>query len=102
NEKLASQLHDFSNLRYQNNITPTDLDGLIDFQNKAFVFIEDKFGTTEMPFGQKLALERLADCVEVSGKLSLIIVCRHDYDKDTIDLASCIVTKIYFKRKWNN
>jgi len=31
----ARQIRDFSNLRY-GNITPTDIDGLIEYQNKCF------------------------------------------------------------------
>ena len=54
----ARQLIDFSGLRY-NKITPTDIDGFIEYHDEAIVFMEFKYGNAELPYGQKLALERL-------------------------------------------
>lgn len=45
------QVNDFSVLRY-GRITPTDIDGFLDFGGRAFVFIELKHGDVPaMPLG---------------------------------------------------
>ena len=41
NRRRALQIRDFTGLRW-GNITPTDIDALIDFGDKVFVFIEVK------------------------------------------------------------
>ena len=38
----AKQLNDFNGLQY-GNITPTDIDGVIDYKDRAMVFLEIKF-----------------------------------------------------------
>jgi len=96
----AIQVRDFSGLRYRN-ITPTDIDALIDFANKAFIFIEVKHGEIRLPFGQRLALERLVDNLEKAGKLSFALIASHNTDKD-IDFAKCIVKECRYKRRWTN
>lgn len=95
----AKQLRDFSGLRY-GNITPTDIDGLIEYKDKAYIIMEAKFGDTVLPKGQELALERLCDDLQKT-KATLLIVARHDQnvEKD-IDFANCIVEKYRFKKEW--
>lgn len=52
------QLLRFDDFRY-GNITPTDIDAVIDYKNYVWVFFEAKLKDKDVPFGQKLALERL-------------------------------------------
>lgn len=95
----AKQLHDFRGLRF-GNITPTDIDGLIEYQNKAHIFIESKVSGVELPHGQKLALERLCDDLQ-RVKPTLIIVCEHDNPPEMdIDVASTRVAMIRYKGAW--
>lgn len=98
NRQFANQVKDFSGLRY-GSITPTDIDGAIDFGNRVFVFIELKYGAGNIPCGQKLALERIADDLDCYGKPTIAIVARHDSDAD-IDVANCPVEQIRFRGKW--
>lgn len=58
-------------------ITPTDLDGLIDFGNRAFVLLE--FKTREAPFldGQRKALMRCVDAL-AQWRRAILIMVRHD------------------------
>ena len=95
------QIIDFSGLRY-GNITPTDCDGIIEYRDQAWVFIEIKYRDTEFPVGQKLMHERLANGLEKAGKKTLIILAEHYVDdpKQTINAAECIVRQIYFKGEW--
>ena len=94
----ASILCDFTGLKY-GKITPTDLDGFVDFGNKIFVLIECKGGKARMPYGQRLALERLIDNSKVK---SLLIVAKwKKLSKGFIDVANCEVTQIRFEEKWH-
>jgi len=101
NRERARQLIDFSGLRYDN-ITPTDSDAIIDWHNKAWVITEWKYLEAELPFGQRLAFERLTDDLERSGKPTLFMIAAHDvYDCDKdVDSANTPVREYRFKGKW--
>jgi len=102
NREYANQVKDYSGLRY-GNITPTDLDGMIDFQNLAFVFIELKFANAELPYGQRLALERLTDDIESTGKAAITIVAEHNTSRDKdIDVAHCKVVEARIQGEWKS
>ena len=96
NKAQALQVNDFSSLRFKN-ITPTDIDGLIDFQNKKFVLIEIKYKDALLPFGQKLALERLCDN---SKKDTILMVGSHTSETGDIDVGGCILREYRYKRAW--
>ena len=97
----AKQLIDYSGMLFDRGITPTDIDGFIEFNDEISVFLEFKFGETEMPFGQRLALERLVDdCSE--KKEAMLLVATHDTDpEDQIQAHSCSVTMYRYKGKWH-
>ena len=104
----AKQLNDFRNLRFERNITPTDIDGFLDFDNKLFVWFELKyrdagtFGT-----GQRKALERMCDAAVASGRRAFVILAVHQVEdtNEDVDVAICIVHSIYYhqggKGKWH-
>ena len=96
NRNYATQIKDFSGLRY-GKITPTDIDGFIDFGNKLFIFMETKFKESLLPYGQRLALERLVDNGTVA--YSLGIISEHETSED-IDMANCVVREIRWKKTW--
>ena len=96
NVARAQQVNDFRNLVY-GKITPTDLDGLIEYHNKAYVFVEIKYKNKDVPFGQRLAIERLVN--DLSGKKKcLAMICEHDTrnTNEHVDVASCKVRQVYF------
>lgn len=97
NPEYAKQLKDFSGLSF-GTITPTDVDGMIEYRNKGFIFFESKYGGAEMPEGQRLALERL---VEDHKKPAILFSCVHNTpSSEVIDFAKIIVKKYYFKGEW--
>jgi hypothetical protein len=99
NRAHMSQIKDFSGLRF-GKITPTDIDGFIDFGGKLFVFIEAKYGEAQLSFGQRLALERLVDaCHRPPDRHSILFLVRHDSEKD-IDLAEARVTNVRIDGVW--
>jgi hypothetical protein len=96
NREFATQVRDFRNLKF-GNITPTDLDGLIEYKNKCFVLIEVKYEGAEMPFGQGLALERLCDSIT---KPTILILATHTSMGD-IDVGNTKVEQFRFWKKWH-
>jgi hypothetical protein len=94
----ATQVVDFKDLRYDL-ITPTDIDGLIEFQNRCYVLIELKHaGNPSMPYGQRLAFERLANDLR---KPVVILLCVHDTSADEdIDAAAARVQSVFWRGKW--
>ena len=98
NDIYARTLNDYSGLLY-GKITPTDIDGFIDFQNRAFVVIEMKYADAKMPYGQRLALERLTDAIHSTGRPCACFVAQH-YGGQMVDAARCQVTEFRFNKKW--
>ena len=96
NKGQASRINDFSNLKF-NKITPTDIDGFIDFGNKKFVFIETKHKGASLPYGQRLALARLCDACKVD---SVVIVATHENTDGDINVGDSTVREYRYKRKW--
>lgn len=102
----AQQINDFRGLIY-GKITPTDIDGLIEYKDKAYVVIEVKYGQKELPYGQKLAIKRMMDDLSVK-KHTLAIVCEHTVrdTTDQVNVAECKVREVYFghqhERKWRS
>ena len=95
----AKQLRSFSGLRF-GNITPTDIDGLIEYKNKAYAIMETKMDGVEIPFGQMLALERMCDDLS-KIKPTILIISRHfEPPEIDIDMASCEVEKYKFQKVW--
>ena len=95
----SQQIRDYSGLRY-GNITPTDIDGFIEYKDKAFVFIELKFEGAKESYGQTLALERLCDGLEKS-KPCLLIIAKHDFPANKDILAhTCKVDRYRYKAQW--
>lgn len=98
--KNMSQIIDFSNMKF-GNIMPTDIDGLIEYRDMAFMIYEVKYDGAEMPFGQRLALERLADALQMC-KPTLLMLCSHQQtDNKDIDLHTTIVVEYRFKGDWH-
>jgi len=97
NREYATQIRDFSGLVI-GTITPTDIDGFIEYKDKCFIFVETKYGKAKLPFGQRLAFERLADACNKS-KPTLFIIATHNTTGD-IDFANCLVTEYRFEFKW--
>lgn len=99
----SRQIIDFTGLQY-GNITPTDIDGLIEYKGIAYAFIEMKYGVAEMPKGQKLAIERIINDFQKSGKLSAAFLCQHNVENPEIDIlaAKTIVRSCYYDKVWRS
>lgn len=100
NRDVAAQVRDFSGLCI-GTISPTDIDMLIEYHGRYFIFAETKYGDTDLLFGQRLAQERLCDATERAGKPSILfITTHHSRPPEDIDMAHTIVTEYRYRRKW--
>lgn len=96
----AKQLINFAGLEYGYNNRPTDIDALFELKNRLYVIVEAKFAGNQMPFGQELALTRLADDLS-KIKPTLLILAKHSTPaEEMVDLASCAVTKVRYQGRW--
>lgn len=94
-EEYARRIVDFSGMRY-GNITPTDIDGVIEYRDTRIVFFEFKYGNAPIPNGQKMALERIVDNCANAGKLAILCICRHKAPEGQhIDAAQSLVSDVY-------
>lgn len=75
----------FDGMIYQN-ITPTDIDGLMELRDKAWIVFEAKHRDAKCKYGQKLALERFCADVTNAGKHCLVMIVEHDVDNVTDDV----------------
>lgn len=95
------QIVDYSGLKY-GNITPTDIDGVIEYRDKAYAFIELKHGKAEMPGGQERAMKNLVDNLASQGKLAAAFLCEHyvHNPQEDVDATKAIVRKVYYNGNW--
>jgi len=101
NRERAKQLRDYSGLCFDT-ITPTDVDGLIEYHGRGYILIEVKFGDAPMDRGQRLAFERLTDDLNRAGRPTIFLIVGHDQrdpEKD-IDVGTSIVTEYRYNRQW--
>ena len=95
------QLIRFDGLRFEGNITPTDIDGFFEVHGETFVFFEVKLSGATLPKGQSLALTRLVDYLTQAGRDAALFICIHNVqDKGTEVMAHDLkVQSVYYKGK---
>lgn len=100
----AKQLIDFEGLQVDGYIYPTDIDGIIEYKDSEYIIFEVKYGDSELPFGQRLALQRMVDDFTKIGKQAVVFVCEHHVDdvNESVIVSQCKVREIYYggKKGW--
>jgi hypothetical protein len=97
----ARQLIEFKGMVFERGISPTDIDAFLDFGGKLFFFFEVKSGETPVPYGQKLAMERICDAMALAGEC-VYIIARHDTPAaEAVVLYTCRVSEYRWKNKWH-
>ena len=77
-------------------ITPTDIDGLIDYNGNAFVYMEGKLENKELDYGQRLALENIVKSHKKANNISRVFVFRYNEPPDIIVVAKDkLVSEVY-------
>ena len=103
NVARKQQIIDFSGLLF-GSITPTDMDGLIEYHDKAYAILEFKYGNVELPYGQRLCIQRLVNDLAHSGKKIVAAVIGHNVHdvNQSIPAAECFVREVYLgdERRW--
>ena len=97
------QAIDFSGVQNKN-MHPSDIDAVLEFDNKLLILMEIKIKGKELPTGQKLMLQRICDAWDSNeDKNGLILKVEHSHynTKTDIPLRNCVVTEIYFKGQWS-
>ena len=97
----ARQLNSFTGLKF-GSITPTDLDGLIDYHNERFAFLELKLRDGPLSEAQATAIIRVVDAIEAAKKRAAFFVAEHCEDDPTVDVPAdrCLIRSIYSRQQW--
>lgn len=96
NPGRASQLRDYRGLRF-GKITPTDIDGLIEYKDKGYVLFELKYGDTQLPWGQRIAFERLVRDIQKCKPILGIIATHWTPEGEDIDAAAAKVDELWYR-----
>lgn len=98
NPSRMKQIIDFEGLELDNGIYPTDIDGLIEYHNSDYILIEAKHGDAKVPYGQRVALQRMVEDFTKVGKNAVAVVCEHQVDdpKKSVVIADCVVRELYY------
>ena len=98
----SRQINDFQGLRFERNITPTDIDGLVDFAGRLFIYFELKYGDKQIDTGQRMALEAVVDSHQAACRHAYAIIATHNVANpaDDVDVANCIVSAYYYCHRW--
>jgi len=101
NKKQRLQIIDMSKLRY-GNMTPTDLDAMIEYKNAGFVLIEVKFNSEFYTLkGQKLAHERMVDALWIAKKPAVLLFASHNTPLNSeVKLDTCTVKWFRYTGRW--
>lgn len=96
---LIKQGIDFTGIENQK-IHPTDIDALLEFDNRVLILMEVKYNGAKIPTGQRLVLERLCDNWDGAESIVLKVEHNHEDKKKPIILKDCFINKYYYKNKW--
>ena len=79
----------------------TDIDGLIEYKDRALIFYEIKGSGKAVPMGQRLALQRLVKDADRAGKLAIAVVAEHGVEdaEKPVFVKDCKVREIYYGKE---
>jgi hypothetical protein len=98
NEKRVTQAIDFTGIQ-SGKIHPTDIDFVLEFDNKVLILGEVKYKGNPIPTGQRLVLERICDSWVT--KKALVLKVEHEVESGAIPLNKCTITQYYYNKQWN-
>ena len=98
NRKQVRQVIDFTGVQ-NGKLHPSDIDFVLEFDNKVLILGEVKRKYNRIPTGQKLILERIVDRWG-EGAVAIKVEHEHDDDDTNIPLEQCVVTARYYKGNW--
>jgi hypothetical protein len=99
NSKQVKQTIDFTGIE-SGKIHPTDIDVVLEFNNEVLILMEVKRKGNEIPTGQRLVLERIADSWHTNKVVVLYVTHIFDNDNKDIPLDKCNVESVYLNKEW--
>jgi hypothetical protein len=101
-KRRYKQLISYEGMERRRHITPTDIDGLIDYAGNAFILLECKLEGKDIEAGQKRAIENVVNAFEESGRKACCLLFRHNSAPEELIIAKdCIVSDVYYEHKWH-
>ena len=100
NPRFARRARTFAGLRCDGEITPTDIDCSVDFQDKTFIFTEGKTCGALVPKGQRRHLVALVRGLRAGGCKAFAVVIEYPRGDDEVDFASCLVVEWFYGDRW--
>lgn len=101
NPAKAYQPFDFSMCLFDRGITPTDIDFSVDISTGAFLVGEFKNQGAELPRGQRLHLQRVADSHARGGSDCFVFVAEHSTPEGIeVDAGAALVREYYWNGHW--
>lgn len=97
-EERFKQIHNLTGIIRMRGISPTDLDGVIDYGGRAFIYLEGKVLGNEPSKGQRMALENLVKSHWKAGHPSIAILYVHTTQpEEQVMVHDCDVWKVFGK-----
>ena len=97
NSDRVKQAIDFTGVQ-NGSMHPSDIDAVLEFDNKFLILMEVKYKDAFIPTGQRLLLERMANawCANL-GKKAAILKVSHNFkdEKKDVPLDKCEVTYVW-------
>ncbi len=82
-------------------ISPTDIDGYIDYHGKSHIFFEIKLAGTPVKLGQRIAMERICDDLNKVRPTIYIIATHNQVNAEIpIDVSGTLVTEYRNNKQW--
>jgi hypothetical protein len=98
NRNQVKQVIDFTGVQ-NGKIHPSDIDFVLEFDNKVLILGEVKRKYNKIPKGQKLILQNIIDRWGEGG-IALKVEHQYNDDNTNIPLEECTVTGRYYKGNW--
>ena len=100
NENNLKQIIDFTGIS-SGNMHPSDIDGVLEFDDKFLVLMEFKYDGINIPKGQKLLLERISKAWDCSSndKKSVILRIKHNFNSNIIAKDTKVI-EIFESGNW--
>jgi hypothetical protein len=81
-------------------IHPSDIDAVLEFDNKYLIIFEVKLKGVQVPFGQRLLFERIVNCWQKNNGEAFIVYCEHETNtEEIIQMENTTVVNVYHNKK---
>ena len=102
-EGKMSQVIDFTGIK-KGKVHPTDIDAVLEFDNKFLILIEVKTKGNNITTGQRILMERLVDSWSGEGKKAISLLVTHNVKNhnEPVMLSDCDVDMYYTLSGWKD